>query len=412
MSRSNVITVFEHQALRVGDQGFTDNQLLALQRFHEEKDFPYYTLIHNGVKFTEHVGVLQVGKTIIEILPKADREAKTDTWRRLLIGMIRASGLLTISAPTSSTLAIRRNAILDLYVEHFIAELEYIVHRGMAKRYRKTEGNLTSHRGRIIFAKHLRLNHVHQERVYAEYTEFTREHVLHQILYKALRLLPRLNVDASLSGRIQSMMLSFPEMPDVKVSERTFARVVLNRSTQHYKAALDIARMLLLNYHPDVSRGNNDVLALMFDMNVLWERFVYASLRKHLPQDIEVRAQQAKAYWKREGSNRTTIRPDIVVMSGHLSFVLDTKWKTIDARKISSADLHQMYVYHEYFDARKVALIFPSASATFARGSYVSPEHAQPVDKECSLIPVTIETESTTTWQKQIASSITQWLDV
>jgi 5-methylcytosine-specific restriction enzyme subunit McrC len=170
--------------------------------------------------------------------------------------------------------------------------------------------------------------------------------------------------------------------------------------------------MLLLNYHPDVSRGNNDVLALMFDMNVLWERFVYASLRKHLPQDIEVRAQQAKAYWKREGSNRTTIRPDIVVMSGHLSFVLDTKWKTIDARKISSADLHQMYVYHEYFDARKVALIFPSASATFARGSYVSPEHAQPVDKECSLIPVTIETESTTTWQKQIASSITQWLDV
>jgi hypothetical protein len=31
------------------------------------------------------------------------------------------------------------------------------------------------------------------------------------------------------------------------------------------------------------------------DMNVLWERFVYASLRKQLPQDIEVRAQQSKA---------------------------------------------------------------------------------------------------------------------
>jgi 5-methylcytosine-specific restriction enzyme subunit McrC len=412
MARRTTITVFEHHALRVGDQGFTEGQLLALQRFHAEKDFPYYSLIHNGVKFREYVGVLQVGNIVVEILPKADHDTDANTWRRVLIGMIRASGLLKISAPTSTTLAIRPNAILDLYVEQFVAELEYLLHRGLAKRYRKTQGNLTSVKGRIIFSKHLQQNHVHQERMYTEYTEFTRDHLLHQILYKALKLLPQLRADGLLKGRIQALLLTFPEMPEIKVSESTFSRVVLNRNTQHYASALEIARMLLLNHHPDIARGSNDVLALMFDMNMLWERFVYASLKKHMHTDMDVRAQQRKPYWKPENGARTTIRPDIVIMSGHVSFVLDTKWKNIDSSGISAADLHQMYVYHEYFDATKVALIYPSISEKSARGSYLSPTHASPINKECSLLPVgTSNINDTQVWQRQIVDYVMRWVE-
>jgi len=411
MSQRKTITVFEHQSLRLGEQDFSESQLLALQQFHAEKDFPYYSLIHNGVKFKEYVGVLQVGNIIIEVLPKADHDTNADHWRKVLVGMIRASGVLKLAAPTSSALAIRPNAILDLYVEQFLAELEYLLHRGLAKKYRKTQGNLGSVKGRIIFAKHVQKNYVHQERVYAEYTEFTREHALHQILYKALKLLPRINTDALLHGRIQSLLLNFPEMPDISVSENTFARVVLNRSTQHYKTALDIARMLLLNYYPDISRGRQDVLALMFDMNMLWERFVYASLKKHLHPSMDVRAQQRKPYWKPENGNRTTIRPDIVVMSGHVSFVIDTKWKNLDSAGISSSDLHQMYVYHEYFGASKVALMYPSLSENVTRGSYLSPSHEAPLDRECSLIPVSVSSiNDTQVWQQQIVEYVKKWV--
>ncbi|HNU62307.1 MAG: hypothetical protein M0R67_00860 [Candidatus Cloacimonas sp.] len=43
---------------------------------------------------------------------------------------------------------------------------------------------------------------------------------------------------------------------------------------------MDIARLLLCNYHPDLKSDRNNVLTLMFDMNLLWESFIYHSIRK------------------------------------------------------------------------------------------------------------------------------------
>lgn len=413
MERRTTITVFEHQILRVGDQGLTLEHLLALQRFHSDANFPYYTLVHNGVKFAEYVGILQVGRLTIEVLPKVDRGTDAQHWRRVLVDMIRASGVMRIAAPTSAALELRPNAILMLYLEQYITELEYLVHRGLVKKYRPTRGNINSVKGRIVFSTHLQRNYIHQERVFAEYTRFTPEHLLNQILAKALRLVQRLDVESALQGRVQSLMLTFDDMPDVPVHEQTFRSVTLHRNTQHYQTALDIARMLLLRYHPDVTRGSNDVLALMFDMNVLWERFIVASLRKHLGGDASVQAQQTKPFWSPEYGNRTSIRPDIVVMREHQTFVLDTKWKNLDSVGHSISDLHQMYVYHEYYNARKVALLYPSQSSQVARGSYISPSHATPVEKECSLIPIPVTTnDSAMRWQQEIAANVRAWMSI
>ena len=71
----SLITIFEHQKLKVGEQyngvTFTNKHLEALERFYGNGAL-YFNLIHRGVQFNNYVGVIQVKNLTIEILPKAD----------------------------------------------------------------------------------------------------------------------------------------------------------------------------------------------------------------------------------------------------------------------------------------------------------------------------------------------------
>jgi len=51
--------------------------------------------------------------------------------------------------------------------------------------------------------------------------------------------------------------------------------------------------MILLNVHPDISRGRDDVLALMFDMNDLWVLYAALQIRGHLRDRLTVAAQKS-----------------------------------------------------------------------------------------------------------------------
>jgi 5-methylcytosine-specific restriction enzyme subunit McrC len=110
------ITVFEHQMLKLHQNidgvEFDEASLKALQTFYGEKGVPYYSLIHNGVRFCEYVGVIQVGAYTIEVLPKADKNENEGFWRNALIGMLKAVGDFNTDAPSSSALSLKANSIL------------------------------------------------------------------------------------------------------------------------------------------------------------------------------------------------------------------------------------------------------------------------------------------------------------
>jgi 5-methylcytosine-specific restriction enzyme subunit McrC len=426
MANPNHFTIFEHGSLieneRYGKSIFEPKHHVLLENFYKEKDFPYYKLIKNGVRFCEYVGVLQIGIMTIEVLPKADKNGENDEqkWRNILINMLREVGLFKIHAPSSSALSLKSNSILDLYFDLYLTELEFLLHRGLVKRYRKTEENTTALKGSLQFGKHIQQNLVHQERFYVRYTTYDAQHQIHAILYKALLLLKQINTKSALQSRIGALTLNFPEMPDLKVSEATFEKIVYNRKDEHYQKAMEIARLLLLNYHPDLSQGRNNVLALMFDMNKLWEKFVYVSLRKTfgIEQKNTVHKQVKTYFWKPQKGNRSYMEADIVINRDDKKkcVVLDTKWKNLNGRNPSPEDLRQMYVYHQYYGADKVALVYPNINADKTEGHFIVPKTDTQTGTECSLILLAVPEEApegetrVKAWQNSISSTIEAWM--
>lgn len=404
------ITRYEYETLYIGKfyngVEFTEAHLNALGKFYSRENTPYYRLEHQGVRFSQYVGTLQVGNLTIEVLPKADKHEPDDEhkWQAVLVDMLKAVGIFKVQTPGSAALHLKSNFVLDLYFELFINEVSYLQQRGLIKKYRKTEGNSHALKGSLHFSQHLKYNLVNQQRFYVRHTTYDSQHIIHQLLYKTLQLLKRVNQNTLLQSKIEALLLHFPSMPDLNVTEATFSKVSFNRSNAHYQTALNIACLLLLNYHPDFSQGQNHVLALMFDMNKLWEKFVYISLKKHQPEQWTVEPQQSKDFWKADKA-ATRLRPDIVIKpkdSQQKGIVIDTKWKNIGDYNPSPEDLRQLYTYLHYFNAQKAALLYPGRTDKIRPGYYYPPAKGGESNEECNII--TIATKKTVSeWQKVIA---------
>ncbi|WP_336703496.1 McrC family protein [Chryseobacterium indologenes] len=399
------IVVFEHETFHFEEEHKKMKLDKALENYHGDGT-PFFSLVKNGVKFNQHVGILKVGRTTIEVLPKADNNEK-DAWRQLLIGMIKTVWGFDVKISGSADLKLKSTSVLDLYFELYIKELEYLLHRGLIKKYNKKEGNLNALKGSLQFSKHLSQNLVHKERFYVKYSHYNVDHKIHCILYKALKLIEQNYNQAGLASRIGSLLLNFPEMNDLKVTESTFETINFDRKNQHYENALQIAKLLLLNYHPDVSRGKNNVLALMFDMNRLWEQFIYVVLKKNIQHiDIKVRAQQSKEFWRSEtGTSR--MKPDIILEHNGNRIVLDTKWKNLNGRFLPSPeDLRQMYAYHRYFKATKTALVYPGEESKLIAGDYSAIEHDEVTDKLTCGVAFISTHQNIEQWKENIVSFV------
>lgn len=352
----------------VGERGFTPTHHQALERFlgnNDETTFPYYTLIHNGVKFRQYVGVLCVNDLTIEVLPKTDRDSQNQdvhTWRSRLLDMLSKVYKLDVKSPSDAPQQPNANSpILDVFIKRFLDEVDGLLNRGLVKCYHKEEGNRKALKGKLMLGEQLRRNFIHKERFYVRYNTYDFEHVMNCLLRQALEVSATVTQNVYLRGRASSTLFNFPELKEIVVTPELFDNLVFDRKTDDYQMAIKLARLLLLHSVPNRVGKGDKILALMFDMNKLWEEYVYIMLSNQLWEQYEVQEQESMVFWKQDGVPKH-IRPDIVIRernAGKVIAILDTKWKCPDQTP-SDGDLHQMFVYARRFDTKKVALVYPS----------------------------------------------------
>ncbi|SDG82271.1 McrC family protein [Psychroflexus sediminis] len=391
--RNKHIRVFEYEkiTLHKDDKGryLLPAELSKLYDFNDRNGNKFFTGIRDGVKFQNYVGVIQIGGLTIEILPKADQKKtphkeEYDHWHKVLLDMLRICRRIQISSVSEASLKRRYNSILDLYFETYLDELEHLIHTGLIKKYRKQSGNLNALKGRIEFSKNIQKNLIHKERFYTHHQVYDYDHLINQILLEGLNVLSTISSNPILKDRISRITSLFPEVKKLKVQSTHFRKLKETRKTVPYAKAIQIARMILLNYSPDIIRGQENMLTLLFDMNKLWEEYIYRMLVRVKTDDLTVSFQNSQAFWEQR-----TIRPDLVITKKGSSetFIIDTKWKVLDTHnpKPSDDDLKQMYAYNFYWNAKRSMLLYPNSSTieehfgTFWKG------RENPQDNQCKV---------------------------
>ncbi len=400
MNNKKFIQVFEYQKLRYDDsEAFRKHHFDAMVKFNEMHQNKYFTIIHKGIRFGHYVGVIQIGGLTIEILPKADNNENADKnlWQNVLLNMLKICKKIQVESISETQLKKRYHSILDVYFELYLNEIERLVKKGLIKKYRKNQSNQNALKGKLLFAQNIQRNLVHKEWFYCEHQVYDKNHLIHQILYKGLLILKTF-VKESLKDKLNRLLFEFQDFENINIQKKHFDKVIIDRKSNDYQKAIDIAKIIILNYSPSLNYGHENLLTLLFDMNALWEEYIYRILQKHKTDEMEVSFQNSDQFWENK-----RIRPDIVLRTKNETFVIDTKWKIIEANNPSDDDLKQMFVYNLHWRAEKSMLLYPK---TNQMDSNFGTFHFDNLGKKCKLGFVDISNELTIKNSEIVAKEI------
>ncbi|MGY5351024.1 McrC family protein [Wenyingzhuangia sp. IMCC45533] len=358
MSSHNNIQVFEHETLKLNTNGFTDHHLNLLLKLNDAHGGVYFQPVYKGIKFNQYVGVLQVKGLTIEINPKADKYDTNDKWKNVLIPMLKACGKLNVKNSGKAQLKRQKVNLLEIYFENYLQEINMLLNQGFIKQYRNHTANINTLKGKLEFAANIRKNLVRKDRFYTTHQVYDQNHLLHQILYKALNIIGGFTQGTYLYDAVQRIEIQFPKLSAKNITVKDLDSIKLTRKSFAYKEALDLAELIILNYSPDLSGGKQNMIAFLFDMNNLWETFVLKQLQKYTKgkENMSVYGQESRSF-----IGNHTLRPDIRICINNEDYIVDTKWKIPYDAKASVQDLRQMYTYGRYWNAKKIMLLYPGA---------------------------------------------------
>lgn len=379
------IQVYEHRYLQQKSDVGVIQDLMRLQKSHSRSqtiskpksltDFGFenvFTVINESlVKFHQYVGAIQVGDTLIEILPKIDSEdefyIQNDSesiidgkWQNVLIEMLKECKFLKSKHTRDAFLNKSKGTLLDLMYLEFMSLCDELLRMGLTKKYILIERNRKYLKGKLLFSKHVNKNHIHKERFYTRQNEYSYNHIFNQLLFTALKCISNANVSSMIKSRASQLLFQFPEVDLLYKTDHVFEKLVYDRKTEVYKDALVWAELILTQHLPNLIQGEKKLIALVFDMNKLWEEYLYSILKKEKSVS-EIHFNSEKEFWNPNSPDikAKRVKPDIILKVDNNTIVLDAKWKIPKDQRPSSTDLMQLFSYAMITGAENSYLVFP-----------------------------------------------------
>ena len=310
-----------------------------------------------GGKFIQarnYVGVLQTKSGLtIEILPKIADKNDAERSKAVFIKMLRTLKNFPFKSSNLASLKTQNLPLLEIFISMFLCELEALVKKGIKSDYVALEENLNFLKGKLNINEQIKRNSIHKERFYVGYSEFLSDIKINRIIKTTLKFLYKKSNLNKNQQKIRELLFMFDEVSTCDDYKNFFEQLIINRQVKHYEQTLLWCKIFLLGNSFTPHKGDDIALALLFDMNALFESYVGNFIKKSFPGTILQHSEKHLV----ENPKSFKLRPDIFLKD---KFIADTKWKIVKSRDdISQADLYQLYAYGKKHECSNLYLIYP-----------------------------------------------------
>lgn len=406
-----ILTVFEYglngsslsvaDAFSAEDQSISHRDAHALELLSQQYKIDVFKYTHSNTLIAQQfVGVIQLGRNAIEVLPKIDGLSVQGV-RKNLVLMLAATRKLEIKEADIAKLATQNLNVLEIIIRLFCDRFFEQLHKGLIRRYETRHENLSVVKGKILTAVNARLNLVNPERMFCEFDEFQIDNPINRIFKATFHFLLKTTKDGRNQAKLSELLFAMDEVTSVPVAQLEWSKVVIDRQSKRFEFLFSLAKLFLQRKSTDVTAAHQSGYSLLFDMNELFEEYIGEQCRKVF-SSRNVRLQGPESYLLTDlDTNRPVFKtmPDVTIRSdsGNVS-IIDTKWKVLDVAKskdgVQQQDMYQMFAYAKTYQCNDVYLLYPYHPHLFSEPGISKSYKINSDEQNCVIHVATIDIQN------------------
>lgn len=299
------------------------------------------------VKTKQYCGILNIENEDYFIIPKISNEK--DTNLNIFTYMLMYSYDIKLENEQLSSCQNHKHKhnFIEVFIQMFASNLLKELKKGIYKEYITERDNLTTLRGKYLINENLKYNFT-KSKIYCEDDEFSMNNSLNQFFLYAIKTLIKVVKDKKL---LKQCELVFDEV-EYKSFDIDKIDIYFNRLNTRFKNSFEFAILLLNKYIPLFQKDKKS-FAFLFDMNILFEKFVGKMIKEINPY---TKLQSCDTF------GNLILKPDIIVDD----LIIDTKYKKLDIEHtVKRDDKFQMYVYGNNYKIKNTMLLYPKYKDDF-----------------------------------------------
>jgi 5-methylcytosine-specific restriction enzyme subunit McrC len=332
----------------------------------------------HSIRLDSYVGVIETPcGSRIEVLPKILEQASAENVvasRRVLRRMLARALDVAPRELSPTDIDVFDGPLTEWIAARFLSALDRLVMRGLRFEYHRVEEERRFLRGRLDVARQIRQPPGRRHVFRIQHDLFEPDCPENRLLRSALdKVLGFTQSPASwrLAHELASCLAPVPLSTNIL---QDFEHWRTDRLMAHYRAVKPWCSLILNKQAPLSMIGNTRAPSLLFPMEKLFERYVASCLQDCLLTGTKlVPTARRKYLCKHRDDDWFRLEPDLLLHNASKQWILDAKWKRLDAARangndkygMSQHDLYQMFAYgHQYLQGSgDLVLIYPKTSA-------------------------------------------------